>query len=58
MILDTGSPWVWIMSKDCMDCPKQAHTFNESSSSTFYFYDVVMDLHYGAGSVYGYNSVD
>lgn len=58
MILDTGSPWVWIMSKDCQDCPQNTDKFNEASSASFYFYDIVSQLIYSEGSVYGYNAVD
>jgi len=58
MILDTGSPWVWIMSEECKDCPSNVKLFEETTSSTFYFYDVVVDLHFGQGSVYGYNGID
>ena len=58
MILDTGSPWLWVMSHDCKDCPQHANKFYESQSSSFYFWDVVLDIHYGSGSIYGYNSID
>jgi hypothetical protein len=32
--------------------------FDEKKSKTHEFYDVIIDLHYGVGSVYGYNSID
>lgn len=32
--------------------------FDERDSSTFKFYDVLTDLHYGSGDAYGYNSID
>ena len=57
ILLDTGSMMFWIPSTMCHDCPSQAK-FNNEQSKTFSFYDIVIDLHYGSGDVYGYPSND
>ena len=57
VLLDTGSMMFWVPSIFCSDCPSQAK-FDDRQSSTFSFYDIVLDLHYGSGDVYGYASND
>ena len=58
-LLDTGSLYTWVESILCVTCPSNKKgLFNEKTSTTHRFYDVVVDLHYGSGSVYGYNSID
>lgn len=58
MIFDTGSNWLWVNSRFCENCAPKMEKFDERNSSTFSFYNVVLDLHYGSGDVYGYNSHD
>jgi saccharopepsin len=58
MIFDTGSDWLWVSSRICMSCPKSHPKFDERSSHSFSFYNVIMDLHYGSGDAYGYYSHD
>jgi hypothetical protein len=58
MIFDTGSNWLWVNSRFCENCAPSMAKFDERNSSTFSFYNVVLDLHYGSGDVYGYNSHD
>ena len=56
VIFDTGSDWIWIYSRVCENCPMKK--FDESQSESFKFYNVIYDLHYGSGDVYGYISHD
>jgi len=58
MIFDTGSNWLWVNSRMCDNCAWGVPKFDERTSSTFRFYNAVLDLHYGSGDVYGYNSHD
>ena len=58
MIFDTGSNWLWVNGRFCENCAWGKPKFDERNSSTFHFYDVIMDLHYGSGDAYGYNSHD
>jgi len=57
LIFDTGSNWLWVNGRFCEDCNDRPR-FDERESTTFKFYDVLTDLHYGSGDVYGYNSFD
>ena len=58
MIFDTGSNWVWVNSRLCANCNPIMARFDERKSDTFSFYNVLFDLHYGSGDVYGYNAHD
>ena len=58
MIFDTGSYWVWVNSRFCENCPSANKKFDERTSKTFNFTNVVVDLHYGSGDAYGFNSFD
>jgi len=58
MIMDTGSNWLWISSRICTNCNPLVPKFNETQSTSFSFCDVILDLHYGSGDVYGYDSFD
>ena len=58
MIFDTGSNILWVNSRVCSNCPFYISKFDERTSDTFSFYNVVFDLHYGTGDVYGYSSQD
>ena len=58
MIFDTGSNWLWVNSRICENCNPSQAKFDERTSKTFSFYDVVLDLHYGTGDAYGYNGYD
>lgn len=57
LIFDTGSNWLWVNGRFCENCNDKPK-FDERNSTTHKFYDVVVDLHYGSGDVYGYNSLD
>lgn len=57
-LFDTGSSWVWVNSRVCENCLNGLAKFDERQSNSFSFYNSVMDLHYGSGDVYGYNSYD
>jgi len=57
-IFDTGSPWFWVPTTQCLLChdsdkydPAQSTTFVNTSNS-------LSSVHYGSGSVYGYRSMD
>ena len=56
MIFDTGSNWLWVFSRMCGNCNQPK--FDERQSESHTFYNVVYDIHYGSGDVYGYNSHD
>jgi hypothetical protein len=56
MIFDTGSNWLWVFSRICGNCHQPK--FDERKSETYSFFNVVYDIHYGSGDVYGYNSHD
>jgi len=56
MIFDTGSDWLWVNSRVCGNCYQEK--FNELESDTFKFWNVIYDLHYGSGDVYGYIAHD
>lgn len=56
MIFDTGSDWLWVYSRICGNCYQEK--FNEKESDSFKFWNVIYDLHYGSGDVYGYISHD
>tara|TARA_B110000285_G_C14943056_1_gene522990 strand:+ start:404 stop:721 length:318 start_codon:yes stop_codon:yes gene_type:complete len=56
--MDTGSNWLWVNSRICDNCNPKQPKFDETKSSSFGFMDAVIDLHYGTGSVYGYDSFD
>jgi len=58
MIFDTGSNWLWVYSRICLNLMSHIEKFDERNSSTFSFYSAMYDLHYGSGDVYGYNSFD
>ena len=58
MIYDTGSSWLWVNGRICANCLNGYDKFDERNSSTFSFFDSTIDLHYGSGDVYGYNSYD
>ena len=58
MIFDTGSNILWVNSRICENCPFFINKFDERTSSSFSFFNVVFDLHYGTGDVYGYCSQD
>ena len=58
LIFDTGSNWLWVNSRMCNNCNKEQPKFDERLSTTFSTYDLVTDLHYGTGDVYGFNSID
>jgi hypothetical protein len=58
MLFDTGSNWLWVGSRICKDCDGFGTLFDERNSSSFYFYNLAFDEHYGSGSVYGYISND
>jgi hypothetical protein len=58
MIFDTGSNWLWVYSRICLNLMSHIEKFDERNSSTFSFYPAMYDLHYGSGDVYGYNAFD
>lgn len=58
MIFDTGSNWLWVNSRFCWYCNYEMNKFDERTSETFSFKEAIIDLHYGSGDVYGYNSYD
>lgn len=57
MIFDTGSNWLWINSKLCVNCPIKGG-FNQADSSFFKVVKKQIRLDYGSGSVIGYNAFD
>ena len=57
-IFDTGSPWFWAPTVDCLLC-HEADKFDTSLSATFVNTSSSLStVHYGSGSVYGYRSKD
>ena len=42
----------------CENCAYGIDKFDERTSTSFSFYNAVLDLHYGSGDVYGFNSHD
>lgn len=58
MIFDTGSNWLFVYSRICLNCPYFMKQFDERESSTFLFKEPIIDLHYGSADVYGYPSMD
>jgi len=58
MIYDTGSSWLWVNSRIWANCKNVYAQFDARNSSTSSFYDNTIDLHYGSGDVYGYNTYD
>jgi len=57
LIFDTGSNWLWVNGRICDNCNSQPQ-FDERKSSSFKFFNILTDLHYGTGDAYGYNSLD
>jgi len=57
MIFDTGSNWVWIDSRFCVNCPDLPR-FDESASTTFNVEPRMRALHYGKGSVNSFKATD
>jgi len=57
LIFDTGSNWLWVNGRFCENCNNKPR-FDERTSKNHRFFDVLVDLHYGSGDVYGYNSID
>lgn len=57
LLVDTGSSWVLIPSKNC-DCHESSHKFDPSSSSTYSSYNSEIDQKYGRGEVTGILSSD
>jgi Eukaryotic aspartyl protease len=57
-IFDTGSPWFWAPTVDCLLC-HESDKFDTSLSATFVNTSTSLStVHYGSGSVYGYRSKD
>ena len=56
--MDTGSNWLWVQSRFCEDCVSGADKYDERNSTEFHFYDLVTDMFYGKGDIYGYISYD
>jgi hypothetical protein len=42
----------------CKNCNSKQPRFDERNSTTYSYFDPVLDLHYGSGDVYGLNSYD
>lgn len=58
MLMDTGSYLTWVSSRMCVDCDDEIVLFDERKSSTFVFYNFIIDQAYGKGDIYGYLSYD
>ena len=58
-LLDTGSPWVFALSKDCSTCQDMGITLYDATRSKSYINDQTpYELDYGSGTVNGYVSED
>ena len=53
MLLDTGSPWVWISSKDCSNCRSGITDFNQATSTSYNYTGHSDMLSYGSGDIEG-----
>ena len=58
MLFDTGSNWLWVFSDDCVNCPYVKSFDEEESESYKRQNELLTSLHYGSGSVYGYEADD
>ena len=58
LIMDTGSYLTWVSSRMCVNCDEDTTLYDERNSSTFLFYDIILDQAYGSGDIYGYFSFD
>jgi hypothetical protein len=57
-IFDTGSSWVWVATDKCDSCVNP-NKFHYNDSTTFKQVDMRQsNLHYGMGSVYGFDTTD
>lgn len=57
MIFDTGSNWLWVDEKNCINCPNVPR-FDSAASSTYTEKWWSKSLYYGSGSVNGQNGFD
>lgn len=58
LIFDSGSSWVWVENKLCGNCANPNKFDHKRSSSFTQLVPTISSLHYGKGTVYGYNTKD
>ena len=53
MMLDTGSPWVYVFSRNCETCPQDVDLYDQSKSTTYLDTGVENKIQYLVGAVEG-----
>lgn len=58
VMMDTGSPWVWVSSGFCLSCPGTDRFDNTNSTSYKFTPGKTTQLRYGSGTCDGFLSQD